>query len=139
MIKEDRSKQKITSTPLVVIVDDDESIRESIQSLVRSVGFRTEVFPSAEELLNSDLLHETHCLILDVRMEGMSGPELQHRLNEMGSEIPIIFISAHYNEQLRTEAFLAGAVEFLSKPFREEALLDSIDLALKRNKPPGYS
>src|SRR5262245_1325426 len=134
MIKELRSKQKITSTPLVVIVDDDESIRESIQSLIRSIGFRTEVFQSAEELLDSDLLYETQCLILDVRMEGMNGLELQQRLNEMGSKIPIIFITAHYNEQLRTEALKAGAVEFLSKPFREEALLDSINLALKKAK-----
>jgi FixJ family two-component response regulator len=132
MIKEGRSKKKITSTPLVVIVDDDESIRESIQSLTRSVGFRTEAFPSAEELLDSDLLNETDCLILDVRMEGMSGAQLQQRLNEMGSKISIIFITAHYTEQLRTEALKAGAIEFLSKPFHEEALLDSIDLALKK-------
>ena len=138
MIKEGRSNKKIASTPLVVIVDDDESIRESIQSLIRSVGFRTEVFASAEELLDSDLLHETHCLILDVRMEGMSGHELHQRLNEMGSKIPIIFITAHYNEQLRTEALTAGAIEFLSKPFREEALLDSINLALKRSKKRGF-
>src|SRR5262245_120934 len=134
MIKEVRFKKKTTSTPLVVIVDDDESIRESIQSLIRSVGFRTEAFPSAEELLDSDLLHETNCLILDVRMEGMSGLELQQRLKKMGSKIPIIFITAHYNEKLRTEALIAGAIEFLSKPFHEEALLDSVNLALKRSK-----
>ena len=134
MIKEGRSSQKITSTPLVVIVDDDESIRESVQSLIRSIGFRTEAFASAEEFLVSDLLHGTDCLILDVRMEGMSGPQLQQRLNEMGSKIPIIFITAHYNEQLRTETLKAGAIEFLSKPFREEDLLDSIELALKPRK-----
>jgi FixJ family two-component response regulator len=139
MIKEGRFKQKITSTPLVVIVDDDESIRESIQSLIRSVGFRAEVFPSAEELLDSDLLQDTDCLILDVRMDGMSGPQLQRRLNEMGSKIPIIFITAHSTEQLRIEALMAGAIKFLSKPFREEDLLDSIELALRRSKQRRYS
>ena len=133
MIKQSRLKKKRTSTPLVVIVDDDESIRDSLQSLTRSVGLRAEVFPSAEELLGSELLRETDCLILDVKMEGMSGIELQQRLNEMGSKIPIIFITAHYNERLRMEALKAGAVEFLGKPFSEEALLDSIDLALKKN------
>jgi len=134
MVKQSRLKKKRTSTQLVVIVDDDESIRDSLQSLTRSVGLRAEVFPSAQELLGSELLHETDCLILDVKMEGMSGIELQQRLNEMGSKIPIIFITAHYNERLRMEALKAGAVEFLGKPFREEALLDSIDLALKKSK-----
>ena len=137
MIKEGKSKKKITSTPLVVIVDDDESIRESIQSLTRSVGFKTGAFPSAEKLLDSDLLNETDCLILDVRMEGMSGPQLQQRLNEMESKIPIIFITAHYTEHLRTEVLKAGAIELLSKPFREEALLDSIDRALTKTNSGG--
>jgi len=134
MVKGSRSKKTIASAALVVVVDDDESIRESIQSLTRSVGFRTEAFSSAQEFLDSDLLHDTDCLILDVRMEGISGTELQQRLNEMGSKIPIIFITAHYSEQLRTEVLKAGAIEFLSKPFREEDLLDSLDLARKRRK-----
>ena len=101
MIRNLKSQKKIGRIPLIVIVDDDESIRDSIQSLTRSVGFRTEVFPSAEKLLDSDLLHDTDCLILDVRMEGMSGLQLQQRLNEMGSKIPIIFITAHHSEQRR--------------------------------------
>ena len=125
------SEKKVASNPLVVIVDDDEAIRESIRSLTRSVGFRTEAFSSAEELLDSELLDEIDCLILDIRMQVMSGLELQQRLNETGSKIPIIFITAHYDEQLRTEALKAGAIAFLGKPFREEALLESIDLALR--------
>lgn len=115
-------------------MDDDESIRDSIQSLTRSLGFRTAAFESAEEFLDSNVLDDTRCLILDVRMQGMSGLKLQERLNEMESKIPIIFITAHYSEEIRTEALKAGAIEFLSKPFNEDALLDSIDLALEKSE-----
>ncbi len=120
------------SLPLISVVDDDESIRESLRGLMRSVGFGVKVFSSAEEFLNSDDPQETGCLILDVRMPGMDGFELQRRLEASQYEIPVIFITAHGDEELRRRALIAGAVDYLLKPFSEEALLSAVQAALKK-------
>ena len=118
------------SPPLISVVDDNDAVRESLKGLIRSVGFAIEVFPSAENFLNSDRLNDTHCLILDVRMPGMSGVELQRRLVTSKRNIPIIFITAHGDEKARSEALKAGAVDYLFKPFSEQALLNAINAAL---------
>ena len=117
-------------TALISIVDDDESIREAIQSLLRSVGFRVKTFASAEQFLQSDQIENTACLILDVRMPGMNGLELQRRLMATQCGIPIVFVTAHGDEEARSRALQEGAVEFLLKPFSEEALLNAIQVAL---------
>ena len=119
-------KASVSEVRLISIVDDDESIREAIESLLRSVGFRVEGFASAEDFLRSEQLRDTACLILDVRMPGMSGLELQRQLATASSRIPIIFITAHGSEEARAQARQAGAVDFLNKPFSEEALLNAI-------------
>ncbi|HZS09041.1 MAG TPA: response regulator transcription factor [Blastocatellia bacterium] len=116
--------------PLISVVDDDESVRESLQGLIRSVGFAAEVFASAEAFLNSEHLRQTRCLILDVRMPGMNGLELRRRLAASQSEIPVIFITAHGDETARSQALRDGAVDYLFKPFSEEALLNAIHAAL---------
>jgi FixJ family two-component response regulator len=116
---------------LIAIVDDDESVREATIGLLRSYGLRAETFSSAEEFLNSSLLVRTRCLLLDIGMPGMSGLELQRRLVGEGRSIPIIFITAHDDQGSHMGAMRAGAVDFLSKPFSEEALLKAIHNALK--------
>ena len=121
----------MANLPLISVVDDDESVRESLSGLIRSVGFGVMVFASAEEFLNSNHLADTDCLILDVRMPGMNGLELQRRLATNHLVIPIIFITAHGDEETRVRALNGGAVEYLLKPFSEEALLNAIDAALK--------
>jgi FixJ family two-component response regulator len=120
----------VIETALISIVDDDESIREAIQSLLRSVGFRAKTFATAEQFLQSDQIENTACLILDVRMPGMSGLELQRRLMATQCRIPIVFVTAHGDEEARSRALQEGAVEFLLKPFSEEALLNAIQAAL---------
>jgi FixJ family two-component response regulator len=110
----------------IAVVDDDASLREALKGLLRSAGFRAEVFASAEEFLNAGRLRGTACLILDVRMPGMSGVELQERLIASDPAFPIIFISAHGDEEVRALALERGAVDFLQKPFSDEALLDAI-------------
>ena len=120
----------MSETALISIVDDDESIREAIQSLLRSVGFRAKTFASAEQFLQSGQIENTACLILDVRMPGMSGLELQRRLIATQCRIPIVFVTAHGDEEARSRALQEGAVEFLLKPFSEEALLTAIQAAL---------
>jgi FixJ family two-component response regulator len=119
------------AAPLISIVDDDDSLRNSLNNLLRSVGYRLADFPSAEEFLNSSQLHETACLILDVRMPGMSGLDLQRHLVANNSRIPIIFITSHGDDDARARALAAGAVAFLYKPCREEALLEAIESALR--------
>jgi len=116
---------------LVCVVDDDFLARESTTRLLRSFKFNVKALASAEEFLNSDCLAETACLILDVRMPGMSGLELQRQLAVSNSGLPIIFITAHEDEDQRRQALEAGAVAFLYKPLYEEALLNAIDTALK--------
>ncbi|HXG64423.1 MAG TPA: response regulator [Blastocatellia bacterium] len=114
------------TAPLVTVVDDDEAIREALESLLKSAGFRAAVFGSAEGFLASGHLDEISCLILDVRMPGMSGFELQERLVAADNRIPIIFITAHADEAARARAGASGAIAFLSKPFAEEALLEAV-------------
>jgi FixJ family two-component response regulator len=121
----------MSAAPLISIVDDDDSLRNSLNNLIRSVGFGVQGFSSAEALLKSNQLHDTACLILDVRMPGMNGLELQRHLVATNYGIPIIFITSHADDNARTRALEAGAVDFLYKPFREEALLDAIYKALK--------
>jgi FixJ family two-component response regulator len=121
----------MAAAPLIAIVDDDDSLRNSLNNLIRSVGFRAEGFSSAEAFLNANQLHDTACLILDVRMPGMNGLDLQRQLVATNCRIPIIFITSHGDGDARERALAAGAVDFLYKPFREEALLKAIDSALK--------
>jgi FixJ family two-component response regulator len=114
---------------IVSIVDDDESIREALQGLMKVAGIPALVFASAEEFLDSGQQSRTGCLIADIRMPGMSGLQLQSKLNSDHHRIPIIFITAHGDENVRIEAARAGAVEFLTKPFDKEVLLDSVRAA----------
>jgi FixJ family two-component response regulator len=120
----------VRGASIISIVDDDESNRDAVSTLLKSAGFTAETFASAEDFLNSDHLHHTGCLILDLRMPGMNGLELQQRLAAARSRIPIIFVTADADEAARTQAFQAGAIDFLPKPFREEALLQAVQVAL---------
>ena len=115
---------------LVVIVDDDDSMRSALQGLLKVAGLQAQVFTSAEEFLSSGQQYHTACLIADIRMPGMSGLELQARLNADRCKIPTIFITAHGDAKMRLQALREGAVEFLSKPFDDEALLESVRAAL---------
>jgi FixJ family two-component response regulator len=116
---------------LIAVVDDDEAIREATESLIRSVGFRVVVYASAEDFLRSSHLPVTACLIVDVRMPGMSGLELQRQLTTANYSIPIIFITAHGDADTRARALRAGAVAFLDKPFSDEVLLGAVQGALQ--------
>jgi len=116
---------------VICVVDDDVSVRESLEGLMRSVGFAVNTFASAEEFLDSDRLRNTECLILDVRLAGMNGLELQRQLATSHSEIPIIFITSYEDDEVRARALNAGAVDYLLKPFNDEDLLNAIDAALK--------
>jgi FixJ family two-component response regulator len=118
-------------TKLVAIVDDDDSMRNALQGLLRSAEFPARSFASAEEFLKSGQQYKVACLIADIRMPGMSGLELQARLNAERCRIPIIFITAHGDEKMRMQALRAGAVEFMAKPFNHEALLESVRAALE--------
>jgi FixJ family two-component response regulator len=118
-------------TKLVVVVDDDDSMRSAVQDLLEAVGLPARGFASAEEFLRSGKQHETACLITDIRMPGMSGLDLQAQLNAERCRIPIIFITAHGDEKMRLQARREGAVEFLSKPFDNEVLLDGVRAALE--------
>jgi FixJ family two-component response regulator len=118
-------------TKLVAILDDDDSMRSALQGLLKAVGMRAQAFASAEEFLKSGQQHETACLIADIRMPGMSGLELQSQLNAEHCRIPTIFITAHGDAKMRLQALRAGAVEFLSKPFDDEVLLESVRAALE--------
>jgi FixJ family two-component response regulator len=117
---------------LVAIVDDDELIRNALDGLLKAAGFPAVAFASAEDFLNSGQQEHAACVIADIRMPGMSGLDLQLRLNEGHYRIPIIFITAQGDEKMRLQALRAGAVEFLTKPFDDEVLLDSVRAALDR-------
>jgi FixJ family two-component response regulator len=119
-------------TKFVAIVDDDDSMRGALQGLLKSVGLSARAFESAEEFLGSGDQRETGCLIADIRMPGMSGLELQAKLNAEHCKIPTIFITAHGDEEMRLQALRAGAVEFLPKPFDDELLVESVRAALNR-------
>jgi FixJ family two-component response regulator len=119
------------TTPLISVVDDDHSVRESLARLIRSVGFGVQVFGSAEEFLGAAAGRQGDCLILDIRMPGMNGLELQQRLAGTDRDLPVIFITAHGSEQeVRARAFSAGAVDYLLKPLKEDEVLDAIETAL---------
>ena len=120
----------IANLPLVSVVDDDESVRESLPDLLRELGFAALSFASAEEFLASDSLGVTRCLILDVAMPGMTGLELQRELTRRRQEIPIVFITSHRDEGVRPRVLAQGAVECLFKPFSEAALLDALETAM---------
>src|SRR6266852_1975994 len=120
-----------TKTKLVAIVDDDDSMRIALYGLLKAVGLPAQAFASAEEFLESGQQYQTACLIADIRMPGMSGLELQAKLNAERCRIPIIFITAHDDAKVRMQALRAGAVEFLAKPFNDEALLESVRAALE--------
>jgi len=117
---------------LVVVVDDDELIRNALSGLLKAAGFTALAFSSAEDFLSSGQQEHTGCVITDIRMPGMSGLDLQSKLNEGRYRIPIIFITAQGDEKMRLQALRAGAVEFLTKPFDDQVLLDSVRAALDR-------
>ena len=121
----------MTKRSLVSVVDDDESVRESLPDLLREFGFAAEAFSSAEAFLASDVVRETNCLLLDVAMPGMSGPELQQELIRRRRDIPIVFITAGGDESVRPRLIAQGAVECLFKPLSEAALLDALNAALR--------
>ena len=127
------SKAKETEAT-VFIVDDDAQVRESLKDLIRSVGLRVELFASAQEFLRAQHPDGPTCLVLDVRMPGLSGLDLQKQASEAGLEIPIIFITGHGDIPMTVRAMKAGAIEFLSKPFRDQDLLDAIQQALERSR-----
>jgi FixJ family two-component response regulator len=122
--------KKILNVPLVSVVDDDKSVREALASFLMSFGFEVESFSSAEEFLNSIYLYGTDYLILDIKMEGMNGLELQRQLAAAHHQIPIIFATAHGSRELREQAIRAGAVAFLPKPFNAGALLRAVGVSL---------
>jgi FixJ family two-component response regulator len=124
----------VITSRLISIVDDDDSLRNSLANLIRSAGFRTQGFASAEAFLGSDQARETACLILDVRMAGMNGLDLQRRLVAEDWRLPIIFITSHADADARARALAAGAVGFLYKPCREEELLGTLNAALEQGR-----
>jgi FixJ family two-component response regulator len=128
----------LIETPLISIVDDDEWIRGALEALVRSLGFATRTFASAEAFLRSSVVGETRCLILDVQMPKMSGVELQRHLSHLGFEIPIIFITAYPDERVKARALNGGAICFLHKPIdlQGRRLVDCLHAALDRGKGP---
>src|ERR1700729_3041526 len=124
---------KIEQLPsFLAILDDDKSVQSALQDLIESEGMSTLCFDSAEQFLDSRARHNAACLIADIRMPGMSGIELQARLNAERCRIPIIFITAHGDEEMRFQALRGGAVEFLPKPFDDEILVESVRAALDR-------
>lgn len=121
-------------TALISIVDDDESIRKGLKRLFMSVGFDVEVFASAEEFLSSRSLLDSACLILDLRMPGMSGLELQSVLTSCNRQIPVIFLTAHNDEHARAQALRGGAISFLCKPFSEDTLIRDVNIAVDQHR-----
>jgi FixJ family two-component response regulator len=121
----------MATDPLVSVVDDDESVRESLPDLLRELGFAARAFSSAEEFLASDCIGETRCLVLDIAMPGMSGPDLQRELARRRHEIPIVFITAQSDEAARRRTARSGAVECLLKPFSDGALQRALNAAMK--------
>jgi FixJ family two-component response regulator len=119
---------------MIAIVDDDSSVREAATTLIRSLGYATMTFASAEEFLESGCLPDTSCLITDVQMRGMSGVDLQDHLTANGHATPVIFVTAYPEPSVRTRALNAGAFGFLSKPFREERLIECLDRALRDHR-----
>jgi FixJ family two-component response regulator len=125
---------KAAAVPTVFIIEDDRGMRRAVQDLVESVGLRAESFATGQEFLNTNRTSDPSCLVLDVRMPRMSGLDFQRRLAEIGVLIPIIFITAHGDVPMSVKALKSGAVEFLTKPFRDQDLLDAIQQALQRDR-----
>jgi FixJ family two-component response regulator len=119
--------------PLVSVVDDDESVRESLPDLLKEFGFQVKAFSSAEEFLASEWIGKTRCLVLDVAMPGMTGPDLARELQRRGQSIPVVFITAHRNEAIRPRLLEQGAVDCLFKPFSDSALHEALNSALGRD------
>jgi FixJ family two-component response regulator len=130
--KRSRGAQAETPPRLVSVVDDDESVRESLPDLLRELGYAAKAFPSAEDFLASGDLAATQCLLLDVAMPGLSGPQLQRELTRRGQSIPIVFITARVDETVRRKLIEQGAVDCLFKPFSEQQLRAALDAALPR-------
>ena len=118
--------------PFIAVVDDDQSVREALENLISSVGCEVKLFASAEAFLDSDAPANTDCAVLDLRLPGISGLELQRKLAADGQSIPAVIITAQGDDKVRAEAVAAGAIAFLKKPFKEEVLLAAIESALKR-------
>lgn len=125
-VNEDSNSEKV----VISIVDDDESVRKALQRLIKSVGLKVEAFASAEDFLSRANPYEAACLVLDLQLPGMNGLELQARLLAANYRIPVVFTSAHGDQQARKQALAAGAIDFLQKPFSEKALFDAINSAL---------
>jgi FixJ family two-component response regulator len=123
-----------SGAPTVFIVDDDASVRAAIQGLMKTEGLHSEAFATPEEFLNSNHLDNPGCLVLDVRLRGMSGLDFQRKLSEMELAIPIVFITAHGDIPMTVKAMKSGAVQFLTKPFRDQDLLDAVHEALERDR-----
>jgi FixJ family two-component response regulator len=123
-----------SSSPIVFVVDDDEDMRVSMQRVLKTVGLRAELFATPQDFLQRNIPDAPSCLVLDVRLPGMGGLEVQHKLIEAGINIPIIFITAHGDIPMTVKAMKSGAVEFLTKPFRHQELLDAIQQALQRDQ-----
>ncbi len=122
------------SAPTIFVVDDDDAVRDSLSDLIDSVGLEVATYPSAHDFLADYDNARRGCLVLDIRMPGMSGLELQERLNERGSTLPVVFITGHGDVPMAVEAMKRGAVDFIQKPFRDQELLDRINLALEQNR-----
>jgi FixJ family two-component response regulator len=135
-IKKGEAGERASAGPRgrISIVDDDASVREALKGLMRSVGRDVDAFGSAEEFLTSGKLPETACLILDIRLPGMNGFELQERLKQEARPIPVIFVSGHADEAARKKALAAGAIDLLTKPVRRGPLFNAIELALNERK-----
>ena len=132
-MREGNSEYLMAAPVLVSIVDDDESVRESLPDLVRQFGFAAEAFGSAEAFLASEVINETRCLILDIAMPGMSGPELQRELKSRQKHIPVIFITAREDRSVRSRLLAEGGVECLFKPFSDKALLDALTVVFPKS------
>lgn len=128
------TKEPDQKQPIVYVIDDDESVRTSLEDLLASVGQRAVLFASTEEFMGSERPDVPACLVLDVRMPGLSGLDFQEKMTRLGIEIPIVFITAHGDIPMSVRAMKAGAVEFLTKPFREQDLLDAIQQGISRDR-----
>lgn len=124
----------MTAEPLIFVIDDDVSVRDALRNLLRSVGLQVQTFASAMEFLSADRPDAPGCLVLDIRLPGVSGLDLQRQLIEAKVRIPIIFLTGHGDIQISVRAMKAGAVEFLTKPFRDQELLDAVQQAVERNR-----
>jgi FixJ family two-component response regulator len=131
LLMESPNGRRGSARPLLSVVDDDESVRESLPDLLGEFGYAARTFSSAKDFLASDCVDQTSCLILDVAMPGMSGPELQQELKRRGKEIPIIFVTGRRDDTIRAQVLKQGAVDFLLKPFTDAALLAAIQTALQ--------